>query len=138
MFKTHDGPYDIKTMTAKLQLKFQCDADLGGNIDNGHLQTSYLGFLAGSIFCWCNTVQGSVSTSTAESEIKAVNRTLKCEVIATRRMLDMMGWKQEPTIIQEDNMACVHASKTTQITRGLRHISLAQNWRKRLLMVPAL
>ena len=29
----------------------------------------------------------------------------------------MMGWKQEPTIIQEDNMACVHAAKTTQITR---------------------
>ena len=130
MFKTHDGPYDIKTMTAKLQLKFQCDADLGGNLDNGHSQTSYLGFLAGSIFCWCSTDQGSVSTSTAESEIKAVNHTLKCEVIATRGMLDMMGWKQEPTIIQEDNMACVHASKTTQITRGLRHISLAQNWFK--------
>ena len=49
MFKTHDGPYDIKTITAKLQLKFQCDADLGGNLDNGHTQTSYryLGFLAG-------------------------------------------------------------------------------------------
>ena len=130
IFKTHDGPYDIRTMTARLQLKFQCDADLGGNPDNGHSQTSYLGFLAGSLFCWCSTDQGSVSTSTAESEIKAVNHTLKCEVIANRGMLDMMGWKQEPTIIQEDNSACVHASKTTQITRGLRHLSLAQNWFK--------
>ena len=45
-------------------------------------------------------------------------------------MLDMMGWKQEPTIIQEDDSACVHASKTTQITRGLRHLSLAQIWFK--------
>lgn len=49
MLKTHDGPYDIKTMKAKIQLKFQCDADLGGNPDNGHSQTSYLDFLAGSL-----------------------------------------------------------------------------------------
>ena len=42
-----------------------------------------------------------VSTSTAESEIKAVNHTLKCEVIANRGMLTMMGWKQAPTIIEE-------------------------------------
>ena len=49
--------------------------------------------------------------------MKAVNHTLKCEVIANRGMFDMMGWEQEPTIVQEDNMACVHALKTTQITR---------------------
>ena len=30
-FVTHDGPTDMKTMTQVLQLKFQCDADLGGN-----------------------------------------------------------------------------------------------------------
>ena len=65
-FRTHDGPYDIKTMTSKLQLRFQCDADLGGNLDNYHSQTSYLGYLAGSLLCWCSTDQGSVSTSTAE------------------------------------------------------------------------
>lgn len=129
-FTTHDGPYDLKTMTARLQLKFQCDADLGGNLDNYHSQTSYLGYLAGSLICWCSTDQGSVSTSTAESEIKAVNHTLKCEVIANRGMLDMMGWKQEPTIIQEDNSACVQAARTVQITRGLRHLPLAENWFK--------
>jgi Reverse transcriptase (RNA-dependent DNA polymerase) len=129
-FTTHSGPYDLKTMTARLQLKFQCDADLGGNLDNYHSQTSYLGYLAGSLICWCSTDQGSVSTSTAESEIKAVNHTLKCEVIANRGMLDMMGWKQEPTVIEEDNSACVLASASTQITRGLRHLPLAENWFK--------
>ena len=129
-FATHNGPKDIKTMTAHLQLRFQCDADLGGNLDNYHSQTSYLGYLAGSLFCWCSTDQGSVSTSTAESEIKAVNHTLKCEVIADRGMLDMMGWKQEPTVIEEDNSACVQASHTVQITRGLRHLPLAENWFK--------
>ena len=46
-FSTHDGPTDIETMTPLMQLMFQCDADLGGNLDNGHSQTSYLGLSAG-------------------------------------------------------------------------------------------
>jgi hypothetical protein len=35
-FSRHDGPTDIETMTPLMQLMFQCDADLGGNLDNGH------------------------------------------------------------------------------------------------------
>ena len=130
MFKTHDGPYDMETMTKILQLRFQCDADLGGNQDNCHSQTCYLGYLAGSLICWCSTDQGSVSTSTAESEIKAVNHTLKSEVISTRGILEMIGWKQQPTIIEEDNQACVYYSKTTHMTRNLRHLSLAEAYAK--------
>ena len=42
----------------------------------------------------------------------------------------MMGWKQGPTLIEEDNSACVAASQTVQITRGLRHLPLAENWLK--------
>ena len=76
-FPTHDGPIDMKTMTQVLQLKFQCDADLGGNQDNGHSQTLYIGYLGESVICWCSTDQGSVSTSTAEAEIKAVNQDRK-------------------------------------------------------------
>ena len=45
-------------------------------------------------------------------------------------MLTMMGWKQAPTIIQKDNSACVAASTTLQISRGLRHLPLAENWFK--------
>ena len=73
IFHSTDGPTDIKTMTKILQPRFQCDADLAGNDDNKHSQTSFLGYLGGSLICWCSTDQGSVSTSTAESEIKAVN-----------------------------------------------------------------
>ena len=126
MFRTHDGPTDIATMTDLMQLRFQCDADLGGNLDNKHSQTSYLGYLAGNVICWCSTDQGSVSTSTAESEIKAVNHTLKAEVIANRGILNMMGWTQSATVIEEDNSACVAAAQVPHITRGLRHLDLAE------------
>ena len=129
-FHTHDGPTDIKTMTDLMQLRFQCDADLGGNLDNGHSQTSYLGYFAGSLFCWNSTDQGSVSTSTAESEIKAVNHTLKSEVIANRGILNKMGWKQAATVIEEDNSACVAAAAVPHITRGLRHLDLAEYYLK--------
>jgi hypothetical protein len=94
MLKSHTGPLDIETMTPLMQLYFQCDADLGGNRDNDHSQTFYLGYLAGNLICCCSTDQGSISTSTAESEIKAVNHTLKAEVIAHRGILNMIGSKE--------------------------------------------
>jgi Reverse transcriptase (RNA-dependent DNA polymerase) len=129
-FNTHDGPTDIKTMTGELQLYFQCDADLAGNLDNKHSQTSYLGYLGGSLICWCSTDQGSISTSTAESEVKAVNHTLKCEVIANRGILTTMGWKQDPTVIQEDNKACIDASVVQHMTKRMRHLALTENFLK--------
>ena len=125
-FETHDGNKDIKTMTNELQLHFQCDADLAGHPDTKHSQTSYLGYLGNSLICWCSTDQGSIATSTAESEIKAVNHTLKCEVIANRGILNQMGWKQNPTVIEEDNKACVDASVVPHMTRGLRHLDITQ------------
>ena len=130
IFNAHTGPKDIKTMTALLQLSFQCDADLGGNLDNDHSQTSYLGYLAGNLICWNSTDQGSVSTSTAESEIKAVAHALKADIIACRGILNTMGWTQDPTHIEEDNAACVFASKSTHMTRNLRHLDLADSWIK--------
>ena len=71
-----------------------------------------------------------MTTSTAESEIKAVNHTLKCEVIANRGILNQMGWKQAPTVIEEDNKACVDASLVPHMTRGLRHLEIAENFLK--------
>ena len=50
-FNTHDGPTDLDTITGGLQLYFHCDADLAGNLDNKHSQTSYLGYLGGSLIC---------------------------------------------------------------------------------------
>ena len=76
--------------------------------------------LGESVICWCSTDQGSVSTSTAESEIKAVNHTLKAEVISNRGIMNAMGWIQQPTIIQEDNQACVYASEAKHMTKGRR------------------
>ena len=130
MFHTHDGPTDIETMAKILQLQFQCDDDLGGNLDNGHSQTSYIGHLGKSVICWCSTDQGSVSMSTAESEFKAINHTLKSEVISNRGILNAIGWKQGPAVIEEDNQAGVYASEVKHMICSLRHLDLALLWFK--------
>ena len=116
MFKSHPGPWDIERMIPLMQLHFQCDADLGDNRNNdNYSQTSYLGYLAGNFICWCSTDQGSISTSTAESEIKAVNHILKAEVIANRGILNKIGWEQESTKIEKVNQAA-------NMIRNLRHL----------------
>jgi hypothetical protein len=38
--------------------------------------------------------------------------------------------KQEPTEIEEDNQAAIYHSKTTHMTRNLRHLELCTNWIK--------
>ena len=44
--------------------------------------------------------------------------------------MNTIGWKQQPTIIQEDNQAYVYASEAKHMTRNLRHLELAQLWFK--------
>ena len=38
----------------------------------------------------------------------------------------MMGFPQHATIIAEDNQACVYASEIPHMTRGMRHLDLAE------------
>ena len=42
----------------------------------------------------------------------------------------MIGWRQDPTIIEEDNQACVYYLKSTHMTRNLRHLLLAEAYAK--------
>ena len=37
-----------------------------------------------------------------------------------------MGWTQPPTIIEEDNKACVDASILPRMTRNLRHLKITE------------
>ena len=124
-FHAHPGPYDAETMRPLTQARFQCDADLAGNLDNSHSTSAHIGYIGHSVVSFTSKTQGSLSTSTAESEIKAVNQCLKEEALALRGMLILMGFPQDATIIEEDNQACVYASEIPHMTRGMRHLDLA-------------
>ena len=51
---------------------------------------------------------------------------LKEEALALRGMLNLMGFPQDATIIEEDNQACVYASEIPHMIRGMRHLDLAE------------
>ena len=70
-------------MRSLIQAQFQCEADLAGNLDNSHSTSAHIGY---------SKTQRSLSTSTAESEIKALNQCLKEEALAMRGMLILMGF----------------------------------------------
>ena len=109
-------------MRSLTQARFQCDANLAGNLDNAHI--GYHGHR--SVVSFTSKTQGSQSTSTAESEIKAVSQCLKEEALAMRGMLILMRFPQDATIIEEDNQACEYASEIPHMTRGMRHLDLAE------------
>ena len=77
-FHVHHGLYDAVTRRTLTQARFQCDADLAGNLDNKHSTSAHIRYLGHhSVVSFTSKIQGSLSTSTAESEVKAVNQCLK-------------------------------------------------------------
>jgi hypothetical protein len=58
------------------------------------------------------------------------NIVMTAEVIANRGILNMMGWKQSSTVIEEDNSACLAAASVPHITPGTRHLDLAEHYLK--------
>ena len=67
-----------------------------------------------------------MNSSTVRSEIKAVNQCLKEAALALRGVLNLMRFPQDATFIEEDNQACASASKIPHVTRGMRHLDLAE------------
>ena len=51
MFRSHLCPWDMETNQPIMEPHFQCHTNLGGNRDNDHSQTSYLGYLANKLIC---------------------------------------------------------------------------------------
>ena len=77
-FHARPGPYDADTMCGLTQARFQCDAELAGSLDNLHSTSAQIGYIGHhSVVSFTSKTQGSLSTSTAESEIKAVNQCLQ-------------------------------------------------------------
>ena len=41
-----------------------------------------------------------------------------------------MVWKQDPTLFEEDNKACIDASVVQHMTKRMRHLALTENFLK--------
>ena len=71
-FTAHHGPYDLHTMKKLTQLRFQCDADLAGNLDNLHSTTAYIEYLGAN-----NVVSFTSKTLRGACQRRPQNQKLK-------------------------------------------------------------
>ena len=77
-----------------------------------------------NVISWQSKLQDTVAKSSMESELISVS-ILSREVVWLRRLLCELGYKQsEPTLIFEDNSACIRASKNPEFHRRTKHIDI--------------
>ena len=117
----YKGPSKNELRTS---LKAYSDADWGGDKDTRRSHTRAVILLAGGPIAWMSKKQSCVAMSSAEAEYMAASQTCR-EVVWIRMLLAGLGFKQnKPTVIFEDNSACIQMSKNPVLHSRTKHIDL--------------
>ena len=100
------------------------DADYAGCPDTRKSHTGYVLMLNGGTISWKSKRQSMVSLSSAESEYIAAGKCSQ-EVLYLREILRGFNCKQlQPTIIYEDNQACIAMSENQVHRERSKHIDV--------------
>ena len=78
--------------------------------------------LANAPVSWTSTLNKTVSTSTAESEVMAAFQAAK-DAIHLKNMMSFLGLPQQTINLKEDNTACM-----AQINGGLKYVRRAKHY----------
>lgn len=120
--------------TGSIKLTGWADASWANDIGDRRSTTGFLFSLGnGSPVCWHSKKQGSVALSTAEAEFIAASKA-GAEAAWLRRVLDDLGHKQTgPTVLHEDNKACISMSATASHHGRAKHIDIRVHHVKELV-----
>ena len=106
-----------------------CDAGYLSDPHNAKLQTAFVFLHGGTTFSWKSTKQTLMATFTNHSEIIALYEASR-ECVWLRRMMNFVqgstgiGSLESPTIIYEDNAACIVQMQTGYIKSNItKHIA---------------
>lgn len=106
-----------------IKLEAFADANWGGDLETRRSTTAYIMFFAGPV-SWRSCLQRSVALSTAEAELMGVCDASK-EVVWGRKFLHEVGFGQrQPTIIWNDNQACIAMTDHDVNHSRAKHIDL--------------
>ena len=101
------------------------DSDHAGDLDNRRSTFGFVIFFNGGPVAWSTGKQKSASSSSAESEYKALHK-LVLEIMFLRQFAEELGYVQDsPTIIFEDNDACAAFASDPLIHGRMKHIDIA-------------
>ncbi|SGY46610.1 BQ5605_C001g00452 [Microbotryum silenes-dioicae] len=93
------------------RLMVYSDASFADDPESRRLVGAYASMLAGGVISWQSKQQSMIATSTTKAEILSASSPTR-EAIWLRRLAGDVGIPQaQPTIIQEDNAACIQIAK---------------------------
>eukprot|EP00961_Rhodomonas_salina_P001956 27005-Rhodomonas_salina.1 len=97
-------------------------SDHAGDPDTRHRVTGYVVLLNSAAVSWQSMCQQVTALSTAEAEYYAA-LVAGTDVTYMHWIMEDLGFKQqEPTVLWEDNMACIYMSQTSIMYHKARHI----------------
>jgi len=98
------------------------DSDHAGNPEDRRSVTGFLLYLNGGPIAWVSKRQPCVSLSSSEAEYYAASLA-GLEVLFFRRILEQLGFLQRlPTMLLEDNQACIYMSRREGQINRAKHI----------------
>jgi hypothetical protein len=105
-----------------------CDADHGGNPDNGRSTSGFIVKIGTGAVSWMSRLQSFVTLSTTEAEyVAAVS--LGQEVLWLRNLLEEIGYKQDsPSTLRIDNQSALSVAKNLEHHSRVKHLDLRFYW----------
>jgi hypothetical protein len=102
------------------------DSDHATDPDDRKSTSGYVIFCNSGPIAWASSKQKSTSSSSAESEFKAMHKVSQ-EVMFLRQLLRELGYgdPREPTDILEDNIACEQYVRNPVLHGRMKHIDIA-------------
>ena len=99
-----------------------CDADHAGAPDDRLSVTGFMYFMNGGPISWCSKRQPIVALSSTEAEFYAASQAGNAAIVL-RRLLEAMGIPQQgPTVVMEDNAACIFMAHRPGELKRAKHI----------------
>ena len=122
------NPYRLRyKRNEDIILKSWCDASYATNFECKST-SGYLVSLGSGLVSWSSTKQPVIATSSSEAEYIALTPCAQ-ETVWMRQLLKDLGFAQnQPTIIYEDNTACIHLAQNPQINKRTKHIQVRFHW----------
>ena len=104
-----------------------CDADHGGNKDNGKSTSGYMVKLGSGVVCWSSKLQPIVTLSTTEAEYVAGVAAGK-EICWVQNLLGELGYiAPAPSKLYTDNQSALSVAKNPEHGR-MKHLALCFYW----------
>jgi len=105
-----------------------CDADHGGNKDNGKSTTGYMVKIGSGVVCWSSKLQPIVTLSTTEAEYVAATAAGK-EICWVQNLLKEIGYANNGACkLYTDNQSSLSVAKNPEHHGRMKHLDLCYYW----------